>query len=437
MQLSTRSRKEDAFCVFALLILAGAFTTLLPRMQGIELVDGEANPYSTAANAGILAGLMLLVALSWSKVVFVCRHGGVMNLLALLCLLSILWSQAPDVSARRIMLLLTAIVFAYYLLARYSVEHFIQLSAVALGIAMVSSAAVAIALPSVGVMNETELAGSWCGVFGHKTQLGGATVLAVLCFGWLVRHGERHRILNVSLLLLSLFLAIMARSRIAQVTIVLICSFAVFMPLLRVPGLMKVWAAYGMVVTALSFGAILYFFFDEIVGALGKDATLTGRVPAWQSLLAMAAERPFGGHGLNAFFVPGNPDLEGIWRKSGWVMWGAHNNFIQMMLDLGVPGLVLAVWALVEMIWRALNAWIAGTVSWASFAVLFGITCPAINMLEDVMFRNGNMQLVVFVVLFVAQRIHRAAALADAQLASVRPGRKIHPNYAAYHSAER
>ena len=91
MQLSTRSRKEDAFCVFALLILAGAFTTLLPRMQGIELVDGEANPYSTAANAGILAGLMLLVALSWSKVVFVCRHGGVMNLLALLCLLSILW----------------------------------------------------------------------------------------------------------------------------------------------------------------------------------------------------------------------------------------------------------------------------------------------------------------------------------------------------------
>ena len=438
MQNSIRSRGENAFCVFALVIFVGAFTTLPPRMQGVELAVGESNPYSTVANTGVLAGLLVLIAISWREVVFVARHGGAVSLLVILSLFSILWSEAPDVSARRGLLLLTAVMFAHYLVARYSVEDIIRLSAIALGIAMASSAAVAVALPSVGVMmEESDVAGAWSGVFAHKTSLGGATILAVLCFGWLMRHGERHRLLNFTMLLLSLFLAIMARSRTAQVTIFLICSFAVFMPLLRVPGLTKVWATYGMVVTALAFGVTLYLFFDEIVAALGKDASLTGRVPGWQSLLAMAAERPFGGRGLSAFFVAGNPDLEGIWRKSGWVMWGAHNNFIQMLLDLGVPGLVLASWAIGEMIWRALKAWIAGTARWASFALLFGITCPAINMFEDALFRNGDMQLVLFSVLFLALRLHRAAALARIQLASVRPGRPLHPNYAAFNSAER
>jgi exopolysaccharide production protein ExoQ len=427
-----RGGVEIAFCYFALLTLIGAYTSIPLRLQGVQLQGGEASPLSTAANSVLLAGIAILVAMKWREFLFVARHGGAVNLFLLLGLVSVLWSYSPAISARRWVPLLMGVAFAYYLVASYPMERIIRHAAAALGMALVASTIVALIIPSLGVMSEPQLAGAWSGVFGHKTSLGHATVLGVMCYGWLWRHEPRHRLLYALALLLCLFLAVMSKSKTAQLAILIIISFAVFLPALRWPGLVRIWAIYGMVVVGAVLSTLMLFNFSDIMEALGKDATLTGRVPVWTSLLEIAAARPFGGYGYNAFFVAGNPAVEAVWRSSGWEMWGAHNNSIQLLLDLGIPGLALALWAMAEMIWRALHAWSTDAIPWASFAAIFGITATTSTFVEDSLLRTGDIQGVLFIAILVALRLHAAAHTAANQAASLRPGRRMHPSYELY-----
>ena len=432
MQRGFRAGIEKAFCFVALLTFLGAYTSIPLRLQGIDLQGGESSLYNFAANSVVLAGIVILASLRWRDFVFVARHGGAINLFLLLGLVSVLWSYAPAISARRWVPLLMGVAFAYYLVASYPIERIIRLSAAALAAALIASTAVALAFPSLGVMSEAHLAGAWCGVFGHKSSLGFATVLGVMCFGWLWRHEPRRRLLYTLALMLCLFLAVMSRSKTAQMAIIIIISFAVFLPALRWPGIVRIWAIYGMILVGVAFCMILLLFFGDIMEALGKDASLTGRVPVWKSALEIAAERPFGGYGYNAFFVAGNPDVQDVWRSSGWEMWGAHNNSVQLLLDLGVPGLVLAVWAVVEIVWRSLRAWITDAVPWASFAAIFAITAAALTFVEDSLFRTGDIQVVLFVAIVAALRLNAAATAAAIRTSSLRPGRHLHPLYELY-----
>jgi O-antigen ligase len=113
-------------------------------------------------------------------------------------------------------------------------------------------------------------------------------------------------------------------------------------------------------------------------------------------------------------------------------MWGAHNNSIQLLLDLGIPGLALALWAMAEMIWRALHAWSTDAIPWASFAAIFGITATTSTFVEDSLLRTGDIQGVLFIAILVALRLHAAAHTAANQAASLRPGRRMHPSYELY-----
>ena len=76
--------------------------------------------------------------------------------------------------------------------------------------------------------------------------------------------------------------------------------------------------------------------------AYGEDQSARGRLDAWRTGLAIAKERPFTGVGAGAFmvawpdFAPGDA---GDARTE-------HNTFIQLIGELGIPGLLLFVTAL-------------------------------------------------------------------------------------------
>lgn len=76
-------------------------------------------------------------------------------------------------------------------------------------------------------------------------------------------------------------------------------------------------------------------------GVLNKDATLTGRTYLWQVAAQVTAERPWLGHGYNAFWRLGNLDAEGLWRWGGIANrsgFNFHNAYIEMAVDLGFLG---------------------------------------------------------------------------------------------------
>ena len=419
------ARAEWAFCFFALSMCLGAYSTIPLRLEGIDLRGGESNPYNAAALAVVLAGTMLLIVRNWTDFVRVGRLGTALNLLAGLAILSCLWSFDPAVSLRKSLTLLQMVTLAYYLVARHSVEQLIRLLSGVFGLALVLSLALGLAAPDLGVMHEADLNGDWCGVFVHKSALGEACILATLCFAWRWMHEPERRIVHSAFLLLCFALAWLSMSKLAQLTILLLGPMALCLCLLRLPGVGKLWAGFVMVVLFVSAGAILSATFTELTEAVGKDATLTGRVPVWQSLIGFAARHPLGGYGYNAFFVPGNPDVEAVWRRGGWVMWDAHNSYVGVALELGLPGLALSAWILLAAVWRSIQAFSGGAVPWAGFAATYLLNYGLVSLVEMVLFRGDihSVMLPMLAVSLVGLRERAPAPLPEPVAGRRRPAR--------------
>ena len=98
--------------------------------------------------------------------------------------------------------------------------------------------------------------------------------------------------------------------------------------------------AVATAVIGLNIGAL-----DLLLGAFGKDATLTGRTYLWAEGMAAARENPFFGVGYQAYWVQGFAEAERLWdefyigSRSGFHF---HNTYIEILVELGFVGLLLA-----------------------------------------------------------------------------------------------
>ena len=86
---------------------------------------------------------------------------------------------------------------------------------------------------------------------------------------------------------------------------------------------------------------------DALWAVLGRDASLTGRVPLWQESWALWGQRPLFGYGYAAFWNAGSPDVQYVWKIIGWNAPNAHNGYMDVLLQVGLLGLALyaVLWA--------------------------------------------------------------------------------------------
>lgn len=83
---------------------------------------------------------------------------------------------------------------------------------------------------------------------------------------------------------------------------------------------------------------------DLVLGAFGKDSTLTGRTYLWSQGLAAAEQAPIFGVGYYGYWVQGFPEAERLWEefyigsRSGFHF---HETYIEVLVELGLVGLVL------------------------------------------------------------------------------------------------
>jgi len=87
----------------------------------------------------------------------------------------------------------------------------------------------------------------------------------------------------------------------------------------------------------------LHEFLVPLLEALGKDATLTGRVPLWELVDSRIADHLLLGFGYQAFWTESNPEAWIIWGKIQWMAPHAHNGFRDIMLNFGIIGMTLFV----------------------------------------------------------------------------------------------
>jgi O-antigen ligase len=86
---------------------------------------------------------------------------------------------------------------------------------------------------------------------------------------------------------------------------------------------------------------------------MGKDVTLTGRTGLWSVVVDSIAQRPWLGHGYNAFWLGWEGESARVWAVLPWHAAHAHNGVLDLGLELGLVGIALFTSSLVLAATRA------------------------------------------------------------------------------------
>ena len=92
-----------------------------------------------------------------------------------------------------------------------------------------------------------------------------------------------------------------------------------------------------LVIGIIVFGTVSVFTAGSRLGffasAAGRDATLTGRTQVWTSLVPVVMKSPMLGKGFGVFWTPE--------RREYFQISGAHNGYLDVLLELGFVGIIL------------------------------------------------------------------------------------------------
>jgi exopolysaccharide production protein ExoQ len=291
-----------------------------------------------------VAYIMIIIAIgtSWGailKQLFSRRMLWIMPV-TVLAFVSAAWSDLPAVTIRRAgQLLLTEMVAVYFAMSlsrRQQLRVVTTTLLILLGLSLIA----VIVNPAYGTMPKSiapELAGNWRGIFPHKNALGRYASLAAVIFvlNWLEQRRRRW------LLAILFSLGILAGSKSVTsiaVTAAVLLSLLLFR-FLRGRSFYSALAVTGLLLVA----GIQYLFnnFYSVVNMMGRDVTLTGRLPLWFAGIAVGLRRnPWFGYGWADFWRGYDGDSADVWKFVHWQAPNIHNGFLELWLTLGFLGLI-------------------------------------------------------------------------------------------------
>ena len=106
----------------------------------------------------------------------------------------------------------------------------------------------------------------------------------------------------------------------------------------------------GLVVVLLAIGLSV----ESLLALTGRDVTLTGRTDIWAQSLQAGAKRPLLGAGYGAFWgvgsSEGSDDAARISARLAEPVANAHNGLLEIWLDTGMVGVLLAVGVLIHLL---------------------------------------------------------------------------------------
>ncbi len=270
---------------------------------------------------------------------------------AIFACLSVFWSQAPGVSARAGLQYLSHVVCALIAMRVVDTRTLVRGGLIGTGLVLLFSLA-------FGVYHLDPLDGtySFVGAFASKNQLGFYASLAVLfAFAALFLGAERGiwRLGAGGSVLIALYCLKASQSATSVLTTVAIAGLCLALralemlaPKQRKSLFLALAVAAVLTVIAGAYGG----GYEAVLGAFGKDATLTGRTYLWQQGIEAAHQAPAVGLGYQAFWVQGFAEAERLWdaffigTRSGFHF---HNTFIAATVETGLIGCLLLTMVLV------------------------------------------------------------------------------------------
>lgn len=265
--------------------------------------------------------------------------------------LSVLWSVGPSTTLRRAIGLLFTVLLAYALAIRFTPRQLLLIVFATLGVCILLSVAMLAVSPALA---HTPGDGAMRGIFINKNSLGWYACLMLLVATTVFLDGTLglRRVASVLLLAGAICLAGSGSMTAMIATGSAYFLIAFYILLQRTRGISRVVIVLISIQVSVGALVMLHEFLVPLLEALGKDATLTGRVPLWELVDLQIADRLLLGYGYQSFWTDANPSAWAIWSEIRWQAPHAHNGFRDTMLSFGLSGTILFIMLLVRAVYQ-------------------------------------------------------------------------------------
>jgi len=318
------------------------------------------------------------------------------------CWLSMTWAIDPNTAVRRIMLTTLVMWTVFMTVQQLGYQRTVSIVRMVLVLVLVANYCAVIAWPGFGIhqaaqIGDPELVGNWRGILMQKNFAGAICAFTLIVYAFDAR-GIRP-ILRWAVIAATAYFLYMTSSKTSIRLTVLVLGVGYLYSLYNPRYLLQLICGatmLGVVLIALGLN-----YWDALLAPLERQDALTGRGAIWSVLVAYAKEHWLLGAGYGSFWNIG--PVGPVYRyTNNWVVEvsNGHNGYLDLLVQVGVPGVVLAVATMIA--WPILKL-AAGATERSRGAMLMAcvLFCAGHNMTESSLLdRDSIVQ--VFLVMAIA-----------------------------------
>jgi exopolysaccharide production protein ExoQ len=409
------TRLEALFSIFAITAFAGIFWPPNSYWTTPTMPLDASDPYS-ASLSGVLIVFLIVAGFARRDAVRpLMRPAWPILAMLGLAFVSAFWSDDPALVLRRSITLSGTTLFGVYLVTRFDMAQLVAtLVKICVFAAVVSFVVMAVAPAKYGLQGGVDYPTAWKGVYTSKNTLGLMCAIGTIAAVFALRHGYGSRWLAAALIPANLVLLRMSEAGTPLVLLVVTLYAALVFAAFRQRNGMGLAAGFVLVLIGFVGIGLIALDWTEVLAALNRSPTLTGRYRIWVESIDFIARRPWLGYGYGAFWRHDGLEANQFWDIMKWLVPHAHNGWLEVGLGLGIVGMAGITFLFLDGFYRGLKIL---TVPQARHAVLLLTIFVAIlveNQTENEIFRPNGFLWVLFVTAFVAAGrdalLYRAAA---------------------------
>lgn len=388
------SRIEMFFAVIMLIFpMIGAFEpfenyfnpALMQNSQSVMYAPHPSFFISTIEHIASLAILAVLCAMNWRRLLREMTLAVPIMMLIGWMTLSALWSVDSSNTMHRALHMIDHVLFAFYLMARFTWRELIALLVRSFGVIVGLSFLMVAVFPELGFSTLNGYRDAWRGAFSEKNALGAAMSIGTLiaAYSYAIQANRRWVALLVGLG--AFLLLVMSRS--ATSTVALLTDAGLFIVITAlVRHNYSVWRAGALLMmgTGIVAAAVIAINTDSINQVVHRSSDMTGRTEIWHYVTKEIARNPVFGYGYGFWDAVSKPRLQ-IWQALGWPTPHAHDEWLDMTLQTGVIGLFLEILCWLTASLRSLRYTITTSDSRAIFGGLVVVNMLLRSISETIM----------------------------------------------------